>query len=812
MAKKKTSKKATKQNKKQQNKKEVNIEVYAVIFFFVSLFVLLVSIIPGGNFWNAMHKFFLGISGYPIYLWAIFGCVVGGLMSFGKATGKNIGRIIEGGFAIYFLQVLTETIKYTDTLTFWEYIKTSYTNGISGGGFFGAVLGYPISAWLGKTGAIITLVILLLALVVIATGIPLYKLLKATSKPAVAVAEKSKEIIDERKRLIEEARLGSGSVDIPLDDDETPKSKRKNGEETIDDKRKRLINTYNGENPDENDNNPDADIEVSEEEKRSKDIDEIIRNINGDNDVEDVSEDVEEEINEEETPKKKKKSTPDMVEVVNDQPEEYRYPPVTLLNKNKSGSDLDINEELRQNAAHLVDTLKSFGVETRVINISRGPTVTRYELQPAAGVRINKITALTDDIALNLATAGVRIEAPIPNKSAVGIEVPNKSSASVLLRDVVDSEKYANSDSKLTVAVGKDIAGNIITADLAKMPHILIAGTTGSGKSVCINTFLTSILFKSSPEDVKMMLIDPKVVELEVYNGLPHLLVPVVTQPRKAAGALGWAVTEMERRYKLFGECRVRDLQAYNEFARANENFKKMPQILIVVDELNDLMMVAPSEVEDSICRLAQKARAAGMHLVVATQRPSVDVLTGLIKANIPSRISFKVANRFDSNTILDTQGAEKLLGKGDMLFYPVGLSKPVRVQGCWVSDEEIKNVINYITKDIDEDKNIYSTEIEAAIEQHAVETKGSKKSNDDEDGFVDGDELLDDAIEAILDAGVASTSHLQRRLRVGHARAGRIMDILENKGIVGPYQGSKPREIMITRQQWMEMKSNLAD
>ena len=500
-----------------------------------------------------------------------------------------------------------------------------------------------------------------------------------------------------------------------------------------------------------------------------------------------------------------------MVEVVNDQPEEYRYPPVTLLNKNKSGSDVDINEELRQNAAHLVDTLKSFGVETRVINISRGPTVTRYELQPAAGVRINKITALTDDIALNLATAGVRIEAPIPNKSAVGIEVPNKSSASVLLRDVVDSEKFANSDSKLTVAVGKDIAGNIITADLAKMPHILIAGTTGSGKSVCINTFLTSILFNASPEDVKMMLIDPKVVELEVYNGLPHLLVPVVTQPRKAAGALGWAVTEMERRYKLFGECRVRDLQAYNEFARANENFHKMPQILIVVDELNDLMMVAPSEVEDSICRLAQKARAAGMHLVVATQRPSVDVLTGLIKANIPSRISFKVANRFDSNTILDTQGAEKLLGKGDMLFYPVGLSKPVRVQGCWVSDEEIKNVINYITKDIDEDKNIYSTEIEAAIEQHAVETKGSKK-NDDEDGFVDGDELLDDAIEAILDAGVASTSHLQRRLRVGHARAGRIMDILENKGIVGPYQGSKPREIMITRQQWMEMKSNIAD
>ncbi len=812
MAKKKVTKKSQKQKKNnQKTKREVNIEVYAVVLFFVSLFIFLVSVIPGGNFWNVMHKFFLGIAGYPIYLWTIFGCVVGGLMSFGKAQGKNIGRIVEGAFAVYFLQVLTETIKYTDTLSFGEYIKTAYTNGISGGGFFGAILGYPVSAWLGKTGAIITLVILLLALIVISTGIPLYKLLKATSKPAVKVAEKSKEIIEEKKRLIEEARLGN--VDIPLDGDETPKSKKKNKEETIDDKRKRLIATYNGENPDD-DNNPDADIEVSEEEQRSKDIDEIIKKINGEKEGENSQEDVETEeegIAKEEYPKKKAKLVPDMVEVVNDQPEEYRYPPVTLLNKNKSGSDIDINEELRQNAAHLVDTLKSFGVETRVINISRGPTVTRYELQPAAGVRINKITALTDDIALNLATAGVRIEAPIPNKSAVGIEVPNKSSASVLLRDVVDSEKFANAESKLTVAVGKDIAGNIITADLAKMPHILIAGTTGSGKSVCINTFLTSILFNASPEDVKMMLIDPKVVELEVYNGLPHLLVPVVTQPRKAAGALGWAVTEMERRYKLFGECRVRDLQAYNEFARANENFPKMPQILIVVDELNDLMMVAPSEVEDSICRLAQKARAAGMHLVVATQRPSVDVLTGLIKANIPSRISFKVANRFDSNTILDTQGAEKLLGKGDMLFYPVGLSKPVRVQGCWVSDEEIKSVINYITKDRDEDKPLYSTEIEAAIEQHAVETKGGGKSNDDE-GFADSDELLDDAIEAILDAGVASTSHLQRRLRVGHARAGRIMDILENKGIVGPYQGSKPREIMITRQQYMEMRMNTED
>ncbi|MBR4282284.1 MAG: hypothetical protein IKT35_01070, partial [Clostridia bacterium] len=439
MAKKKVAKKSQKQSK-QKTKKEVNIEVYAVILFFVSLFVLLVSVIPGKSF---IKNFLYGVGGYPTLIWSIFGCVVGGLISFGKVKGKNVTRVIEGAFAIYFLQMLTETIKYTSDLSFGKYISAAYTNGISGGGFFGALLAYPLAALLTKTVAIIALSTIFCALLIIATGIPLYKVLKATSKPAVAVAEKSKEMIEERKRLIEEARLGSGSVDIPLDGDETPRSKRKKAEESIDDKRKRLIDTYNGENTDA-DSNPDADIEVSEEEQRSADIDEIIKSLNGEKEEDIPEEDIveEEEIPEKEEPKKKK-SAPDMVEVVNDQPEEYRYPPVTLLNKNKSGSDVDINEELRQNAAHLVDTLKSFGVETRVINISRGPTVTRYELQPAAGVRINKITALTDDIALNLATAGVRIEAPIPNKSAVGIEVPNKSSASVLLRDVVDSEKFA---------------------------------------------------------------------------------------------------------------------------------------------------------------------------------------------------------------------------------------------------------------------------------------------------------------------------------------------------------------------------------
>ena len=376
------------------------------------------------------------------------------------------------------------------------------------------------------------------------------------------------------------------------------------------------------------------------------------------------------------------------------------------------------------------------------------------------------------------------------------------------LREIIGSKKFEEAKSRLTVAVGKDIAGNVITADLAKMPHLLIAGTTGSGKSVCINSFILSILFKSSPEEVKMLMIDPKVVELEVYDGLPHLLVPVVTDPKKAAGALGWAVTEMEKRYKLFGEHKVRDIKSYNDLAKLNPQMETMPQILIVVDELNDLMMVAPGEVEDSICRLAQKARAAGMNLVIATQRPSVDVLTGLIKANVPSRIALKVANRFDSGTIIDTVGAEKLLGKGDMLFYPVGLSKPLRVQGCWVSDKEIKDVVEYISGDHNSAQ--YSEEICQEIERQAVESgKGKKGGGISESGEEDGDEMLPSAIETVVEAGMASTSLLQRKLKLGYARAARIIDMMEQRGIVGPFEGSKPRKVLVTKQMWQEMKMN---
>ncbi|MEG1621713.1 MAG: DNA translocase FtsK, partial [Oscillospiraceae bacterium] len=416
----------------------------------------------------------------------------------------------------------------------------------------------------------------------------------------------------------------------------------------------------------------------------------------------------------------------------------YSFPPISLLTESEVKDDDNITEELKANAQRLVNTLQSFGVQTRITEICRGPAVTRYELQPSAGVKISKITGLADDIALNLATAGVRIEAPIPNKAAVGIEVPNKTISMVGIREIVDSNEFVEAKSRLTVAMGKDVAGNITLADLAKMPHLLIAGSTGSGKSVCINSIIISILFKSSPDEVKLLMVDPKVVELGIYNGIPHLLVPVVTDPRKAAGALNWAVNEMLNRYKAFADSGVRDLKGYNKLCQTseNENLKPMPQIVIIIDELADLMMAAPNEVEDAICRLAQMARAAGMHLVIATQRPSVDVITGVIKANIPSRIAFAVSSQVDSRTILDGAGAEKLLGRGDMLFYPVGMPKPIRVQGCFVSDTEVEQVVEFIKKG--EKPTEYDQQIIDEIDRQAVAEKGSKSSgkDKDDDGF----------------------------------------------------------------------------
>lgn len=480
----------------------------------------------------------------------------------------------------------------------------------------------------------------------------------------------------------------------------------------------------------------------------------------------------------------------------------YNFPSPDLLDQGKDdSSDMKaLKNTAMEGAKKLEDTLKSFGVEARVINISRGPAVTRYELQPSPGVKVSKIVNLSDDIALNLAAAGVRIEAPIPGKAAVGIEVPNKEMSAVLLKDIIESKEFKNHPSKLAFSVGKDISGETVVADIGKMPHLLVAGATGSGKSVCINSLIMSILFKASPEEVKLLMVDPKVVELGIYNGIPHLLIPVVTDPKKAAGALNWAVQEMVNRYKLFADKGVRDLKGYNAMLKANNELGILPEIVIIVDELADLMMVAPNDVEDAICRLAQMARAAGMHLVIATQRPSVDVITGVIKANIPSRISFAVSSQVDSRTILDMSGAEKLLGKGDMLFYPVGEPKPLRVKGSFVADTEVERVVEFIKT------QGYSNYDENIIEKINDQSSG----NDDNPG--DNDELLNQAIDMVVDAGQASVSLVQRKFKVGYSRAARIIDQMEARNIVGRFEGSKPRQVLISKQQWMEMQMNEKD
>ncbi len=483
----------------------------------------------------------------------------------------------------------------------------------------------------------------------------------------------------------------------------------------------------------------------------------------------------------------------------------YVYPPVDIFDIPPVETSGDIREEMSKTADLLVSTLSSFGVQTRILDVSRGPSVTRYEIQPQVGVKISKITGLSDDIALNLAAEGVRIEAPIPGKAAVGIEVPNKIKSMVSVRSILESEAFREADTPLPIALGKDIAGESVVADLTKMPHLLVAGSTGSGKSVCINATIMSFLYRSSPEDLRLLLIDPKVVELAEYNGIPHLLMPVVTEPRKAAGALGSAVAEMERRYHLFAENNVRDIRTFNKMVQKTGELEKLPYIAIVIDELADLMMTAGKQVEDYICRIAQKARAAGMHLIVATQRPSVDVITGLIKANIPSRVAFSVSSQVDSRTILDSAGADKLLGMGDMLFLPVGASKPVRVQGTYVKDKEISATLRFIKE------NSEASYDEGMIEE--MERRATPETSDS-DSSGDGGDLLHDpvfinAVEIALESGQISTSFLQRRLRLGYARAGRMMDEMERLHIVSQPEGSKPRQVLISRQQWLEMSIN---
>ncbi len=650
------------------------------------------------------------------------------------------------------------------------------------GGAIGALLSLPLRSLVSSVGAAIILITMVLICFVITTGKqPLIKLAGFISS---SLSDFIKSIKDEKDA---EDEKGDGiKITGVTEDGETPRVKTR---------KRAAAHEDNEDIKDSSSAQTEFKINLYDDKKdKSDDIAETKEVV--------IPDDIKKMAMEESGGVEQEKEDTSPIEVDDDEIEtdyiEYTFPPVDLLMKAKtpSGSQ-DKPEDLRTQAKKLVDTLQSFGVEAKVLEVSKGPSVTRFELQPSAGVKVSKIVNLADDIALNLAAFGVRIEAPIPGKAAVGIEIPNKSTSMVALRDVIDSDQFRSFDSKTAFAMGKDISGQPVISDISKMPHMLIAGATGSGKSVCINSLITSILYKADPNEVKLILIDPKVVELGVYNGIPHLLIPVVTDPRRAAGALNWAVQEMVKRYSMFATANVRDIKGYNEYASMSGE-RQLEQIIIVIDELADLMMVSPHEVEDSICRLAQMARAAGMHLVIATQRPSVDVITGLIKANVPSRIAFSVSSQIDSRTILDMGGAEKLLGKGDMLFLPMGASKPKRLQGAFVSDKEIERIVEFVKADS-------SAHYSEDIIEHIENSTEDHSSGDDSDA----DDLLPQAIEIVVEIGQASASLLQRKLKVGYSRAGRLIDQLEERGIIGPHEGSKPRKVLMSRSEFQEMMVN---
>jgi len=732
-------------------------------------------------------------------------------------------------------------------------IDEIFQNGVSlkGGGLSGAVLGWPLMLF-GKTAASVLVILIAFIMVMLASDITLHEFLRIIAFPFRKLGKLIKTkgaqyredseylrlLNEENSKLDKAAAIETEHAEAEIDINKAIKfasieaaaNGGRTSAETINpgkadihkDYQKELTAYISGVKPEQKETD-----ETAEKPEESKEP-EIKEETNA------VLDAIEEYVkeNEEQAAQKEKNERSlnfsgfDSFGVPPEEPrfktespniekvrEQYALPPVNLLNEPVGTQSAgDIEAELNQNSNTLVETLKSFGVQTKIVGVCRGPSVTRYELQPAAGVKISKITGLIDDIALNLATAGVRIEAPIPNKPAVGIEVPNRTTDTVHIRTLIDSEAFRGCDSRLAAVIGMDISGGIIVCDIAKMPHILIAGTTGSGKSVCVNSIVMSILFRATPDEVRFVMIDPKAVEFMIYNGIPHLLIPVVTDPKKAAGALGWAVTEMLNRYKTFADYGVRDLSGYNSLCAGDSELEKMPQIVIFIDELADLMMVAPGEVESGICRLAQMGRASGIHLVIATQRPSVDVITGIIKANIPSRIALKVASQVDSRTIIDSAGADKLLGKGDMLFFPVGAPKPMRVQGCWVSEKEVERTVEFIKKSFVLD---YDESVIKEIEENA-ELVGLNKSERNKLPQAQGgndldisDDKLDEAIEAVIEAGQASTSYLQRKLKLGYGRAARLIDIMEQMGVVGTFEGSKPRQVIMTKQEWYEMRLN---
>ena len=860
--------------------------VKAILYGALAIMFGILIFIKGESIYTYVRSFFFGVFGFSIFLLPFIFLYLSLATEKKKEVPRLKIKVFLWTLIVFFVGALIYILwgaQFNDCNFFGCLIKLYLQSADTthymtfGSGIVGGLLGYPLVAMCGELVAFMISLVVTVTLVFIVANISVRDMANAASRKVNYVREVSEQRVAvrrarkeaEKREYEEQPRYKNDEIDIPIFQTpardeidvplDEPKGKRK--------KKKRKIES-----------GIDIDIvDTDEQNAVDKDLSEDLINIinraskplgeDADTTVEDIAIDISQEklsnhkeegakqadpetvpLDVEEPVERKTKKRPQAEEVpelenVGYNPEKtseeeteekvYHFPPIQLLKLNTNNNDRNAMEELQNNSKKLIDTLNSFGVNASIVNICRGPSVTRYELQPAPGVKISKITNLSDDIALNLAANGVRIEAPIPGKAAVGIEVPNKVVSMVSMRELIDSDEFKNAKSKLATVLGRDISGEIVVADLAKMPHLLIAGTTGSGKSVCVNSILMSILFKATPDEVKLLLIDPKMVEFSKYKGIPHLLIPVVSDAKKAAGALAWAVNEMLRRYKIFSEYDCKDIDSYNALIEKNLKFisqhppieneegemyqpvmeinglpvakEKMGRVVIAIDELADLMMAAPSEVEDSICRLAQMARAAGMHLILATQRPTVNVITGLIKANVPSRIALKVSSNMDSRTILDAGGGEKLIGRGDMLYSPVGAPKPVRVQGCYASDEEIEGVTGFIKKSYSAQ---YNAEIEEQIKRIAAEEIATGKkvvdSSGDDDGL-DVDSKIDEAIKCVIEAGQASTSLVQRRLKVGYARAGRMIDEMEQLGVVGPHQGSKPRDVLMTYNEWLE-------
>jgi len=742
-----------KKSKTPQKHKEIK-SLFIISFGILCIFSLHTN--SAGTLGVFINNFLKGLLSRPAYLFPYLIIMIG-VLSVNNAFEKYKNKFIISSITLYFSYIIIYTLYFRnyipEEILKFSSLKIVYYFGIDGfgGGVIGSILASVFMYIFGVKGSYIILTTLIMVSIILTTNITLTKLFVNVYKGFV------KGLNYIKNSFINILNYKVNGID--------------------------KINFNEPEPSSDKDNKLDEKIKILDYTNLKEMKENNIINI-----TEDIKDNTKISLNKEEKPNNNDK----VVRINNNSLKNYKLPDINLLNTNEKNLSKNNKKDILVKAKLLEETLKNFGVDAKVIQISKGPTITRYELQPSPGVKVSKIVNLTDDIALNLAAQNIRIEAPIPGKSAVGIEVPNDNSMIVPIREVIESTSFTESESKLTFAIGKNISGNPIVADLAKMPHMLIAGATGSGKSVCVNSLITSILYKATPEEVKFLLIDPKVVELSNYNGIPHLLLPVVTDPKKAATALNWVVQEMTNRYKLFAQNGVRDIDSYNQKYNTMSE-EKIPKLIVIIDELADLMMVAPSQVEDAICRLAQMARAAGIHLIVATQRPSVDVITGIIKANIPSRIAFAVSSQTDSRTILDMGGAEKLLGRGDMLFYPVGASKPLRVQGAFISDIEVKSVVEYIKNQIDEVN--YEDDIISNIDN---------QTEDD-----NSDELLPEAIELVIDAEQASISMLQRKFRIGYNRAARLVDEMEKRGIISEHLGSKPRNVLITKEEYNEMKDH---